>query len=305
MKMSSTNRQVIAVKVLTTSVAVLAAVGFTACEKKADLSNDKGKASYAIGMQIGRSLKSQNADVDLVALNAGMADAVGGKDGKLKPEEMQQAMMKLQESSMKKATEVAEQNQKTGDAFLEKNKAKAGVKTTDSGLQYEVVKEGDGPVPKGGDTVKVHYTGTLTTGEKFDSSVDRGEPAVFPVDGVIPGWTEALKLMKTGSKWKLVIPSKLAYGPQGRPGIPPNSVLQFDVELLEVNPKGAAPGGPGGGPPHGGPGHPGMPPPGHPGIGPGGPQHPGKDPGAPGHGAPSPHAAKPADKDAGAADKAD
>lgn len=219
------------------ALCAVASVGLMGCEKKANLGSDKEKASYAIGTQIGKSLKAQNADVDLTALNAGLADAVGGKEPRLKPEEMQAALMKLQEESMKKASEAAEKNQKEGQEFLEKNKSKAGVKTTASGLQYEVVKEGTGPSPKETDTVKVHYTGTLTNGEKFDSSVDRGEPAVFPVNGVIPGWTEALKMMKVGSKWKLYIPPNLAYGPQGRPGIPPNSVLVFDVELLDVNPK--------------------------------------------------------------------
>ncbi len=117
---------------------------------------------------------------------------------------------------------------------MAKNKSNPAVKTTESGLQYEIVKEGAGANPKDTDIVKVHYTGTLMDGTKFDSSVDRGQPVEFPVTGVIPGWTEALKLMKPGAKWKLYIPAKLAYGPQGRPSIPPNSVLIFDVELLET-----------------------------------------------------------------------
>jgi FKBP-type peptidyl-prolyl cis-trans isomerase FkpA/FKBP-type peptidyl-prolyl cis-trans isomerase FklB len=217
-----------------------AAAVITGCNKQASLSNDKEKASYAIGMQIGRSLKSQNADVSVPALTAGLNDALAGTEAKLKPEEMQGALQKMQEESMKKAMEAAEKNLKEGDAWLEKNKAKPNVKTTASGLQYEVEKEGTGPMPKDEDIVKVHYTGTLINGEKFDSSVDRGQPAEFPVGGVIPGWTEALKMMKVGSKWKLAIPAKLAYGPSGRPGIPPNSVLLFDVELLEVKAQPAA-----------------------------------------------------------------
>lgn len=224
----------VGVVVLASSVFVLAS-----CEKKTNLQNDKEKASYAIGTQIGRSLKSQNADVDVTALTAGLSDALAGKEARLKPEEMQASLMKLQEEAMKKAVEGSEKNLKEGEAYLEKNKTKEGVKTTASGLQYEVVKEGTGPMPKETDNVKVHYTGTLINGEKFDSSVERGEPATFPVNGVIPGWTEALKMMKAGSKWKLAIPAKLAYGQQGRPGIPPNSVLLFEVELIEVNPKGA------------------------------------------------------------------
>lgn len=222
-----------------TLAALMATALFAGCNKKPKLDNDKNKASYAIGMQIGRSLKSQNAEVNVSALSAGIEDALAGKEGELKPEEMQAALQKMQEEAMKKAMEAADKNLKEGQAWLDQNKAKPNVKTTASGLQYEVVTEGSGPTPKDEDTVKVHYTGTLINGEKFDSSVDRGQPAEFPVGGVIPGWTEALKLMKTGSKYKLFVPPNLAYGPSGRPGIPPNSVLIFDVELLEVKPASA------------------------------------------------------------------
>lgn len=215
-------------------VTVAACLVLVGCDKKANLDNDKGKGSYAIGIQIGKNLKAQNADVDMASLVAGLNDGMSGKEARLKPEEMQAALQSMQEMAMKKMMEAAETNEKDGADFLEKNKAKDGVKVTDSGLQYQVVKEGEGKVPKASDVVKVHYTGTLINGEKFDSSVDRGEPVEFPVQGVIPGWTEALQLMKEGSKYKLYIPSNLAYGPQGRPGIPPNSVLIFDVELLEV-----------------------------------------------------------------------
>lgn len=224
------------------TVALLASIG---CNKQvsteSSLKTDQEKASYAIGMQIGKSLKAQNADVSLPALTTGLNDALSGKESRLKQEEISAAMQKMREEAEKKAAEQAEKTKKDGEAFLAKNKDKAGVKTTASGLQYEVVQEGTGPAPTAADTVKVHYTGTLVNGEKFDSSVDRGEPAEFPVGGVIPGWTEALQLMKVGSKFKLVIPPNLAYGPSGRPGIPPNSVLLFDVELLEVKPAAAAP----------------------------------------------------------------
>lgn len=221
------------------ALALIAVVGLVGCEKKAKLDTDQEKASYAIGQQIGRSLKMQNADVVVPSLVAGMNDAIGDKEAKLKPEEMQAALQKMQEGAMKKAMEEAEKNQKIGDEWLAKNKTADGWKTTESGLQYKVVKEGSGASPKETDTVKVHYTGTLIDGKKFDSSRDRNEPAEFPVNGVIPGWTEALKIMKPGAQYNLAIPAKLAYGPQGRPGIPPNSVLLFDVELLEV--KAAAP----------------------------------------------------------------
>jgi FKBP-type peptidyl-prolyl cis-trans isomerase FkpA/FKBP-type peptidyl-prolyl cis-trans isomerase FklB len=228
-------------RILGLGLATAAVVSMVGCDKSASLKSDQDKASYAIGMQIGKSLKMQNADVTVNALVAGLNDGLGGKDSKLKPEEMQAAMQKMQEGAMKKAQEQAEVNLKKGDEFLAANKAKPNVKTTESGLQYEVVKEGTGATPKDTDTVKVHYTGTLINGEKFDSSRDRGEPVEFPVNGVIPGWTEALKLMKVGAQYKLAIPAKLAYGPQGRPGIPPNSVLLFDVELLDVKPGSANP----------------------------------------------------------------
>ncbi|MGZ3771386.1 MAG: FKBP-type peptidyl-prolyl cis-trans isomerase [Bdellovibrio sp.] len=213
---------------------VVAATAFTtACQKKVKLDTDTKKASYAIGQQIGGNLKQQNIEFDADALAMALKDASAGKN-EMSKDEMQAAMMKLQESAMKKQQQVAEDNAKAGKAFLEKNKSAAGVKVTASGLQYIVEKEGTGETPKKEDVVKVHYKGTLTNGEQFDSSYDRGQPAEFPVGGVIPGWTEALQLMKVGGKMKLFIPPELAYGPSGRPGIPPNSVLVFDVELVEI-----------------------------------------------------------------------
>ena len=224
-------------KVALTAAVVGVLVLGTACTKKADLGSDKGKASYGIGMQIGQNMKQQGVEVDPQAVAAGMEYALSGKDAKdapVKQEEIQKSMQVLQEQTMKKAQETADKNKGAGEAFLTANKAKDGWKTTASGLQYFVEKEGTGKMPKATDTVKVHYTGTLTNGEKFDSSVDRGEPAEFPVNGVIKGWTEALQLMKVGGKMKLAIPAELAYGASGRPGIPPNSVLLFDVELLDI-----------------------------------------------------------------------
>lgn len=203
----------------------------TACTKKLD--TDAKKSSYAIGQQIGSNLKQQNIDFDADALVMALKDASTGKNQMTK-EEIQQAMMKLQENAMKKQTESADVNKKAGAEFLEKNKSAAGVKVTASGLQYIVEKEGTGKMPSAKDTVKCHYKGTLTNGEQFDSSYDRGQPAEFPVGGVIPGWTEALQMMKVGGKMKLFIPPELAYGPAGRPGIPPNSVLLFEVELVDI-----------------------------------------------------------------------
>jgi len=198
---------------------------------------DEEKVSYAIGQQIGQSLKMQGMEPDVSMMAASIKDAVEGKEPKLSQEEMQKAMMSMREKMMAKAEAEAKTNEEKGKKFLEENKAKPNVKTTDSGLQYEVVEEGKGAKPGDKSIVKVHYKGTLVDGSEFDSSYKRNEPAEFPVNGVIPGWTEALKMMKAGSKYKLYIPPELAYGPQGRPGIPPNSVLIFDVELLEVKKK--------------------------------------------------------------------
>jgi FKBP-type peptidyl-prolyl cis-trans isomerase FkpA/FKBP-type peptidyl-prolyl cis-trans isomerase FklB len=215
-------------------VLVMTLIGFaglTACQKKLD--TDVKKASYAIGQQIGGNLKGQNIEFDPDVVAMSLKDVQKG-ESKLDKEGMQAAMMKLQEMAMKKQQEEAEGNLTKSNAFLEQNKTQPGVKTTASGLQILVITEGKGAMPSENDTVKCHYTGTLINGEKFDSSVDRGQPAEFPVKGVIPGWTEALKTMKVGSKVKLFIPPALAYGAQGRPGIPANSALIFEVELLEI-----------------------------------------------------------------------
>lgn len=213
-------------------VAAVAVIGLVGCNKP-DLKSDKGQASYAIGQQIGRNLKAQNIDIDPKTLAASLSDALTGKS-ELKEDEIQKAMMKLQEMAMKKQQDEAEKNKAKSAEFLEKNKTAEGVKVTASGLQYIVVSEGAGAIPTKTDTVKCHYKGTLVTGEQFDSSYDRGQPAEFPVGGVIPGWTEALQMMKVGSKYKLFIPPELAYGASGRPGIPPNSALVFEVELLDI-----------------------------------------------------------------------
>ncbi len=205
----------------------------SSCQKKVKLDSDIKKASYAIGQQIGGNLKQQNIEFDADALAMALRDAAAGKN-EMSKEDMQAAMTKLQEMAMKKQQETAESNAKAGKEYLEKNKSTAGLKVTASGLQYLVEKEGTGDSPKKEDVVKVNYKGTLTNGEQFDSSYERGQPAEFPVGGVIPGWTEALQLMKVGGKAKLFIPPELAYGPSGRPGIPPNSVLVFEVELMEI-----------------------------------------------------------------------
>lgn len=204
------------------------------CEKKPKLDNDMSRASYAIGQQIGTNLKNQNLELDKDALNISIKDVLDNKPSRLKPEEIQQALMKLQESINTRQTAAAAENLKAGQAFLEKNKTEAGVKVLPSGLQVKIETEGTGKVPKATDVVKAHYKGALIDGKVFDSSYDRGQPAEFPLNQVIKGWTEALTGMKVGTKAKLFIPPDLGYGPTDRPGIPANSVLVFDVELLDV-----------------------------------------------------------------------
>ena len=206
----------------------------TGCNKEKSIKTEKDKYSYSIGFQFAQNLKGQNVEIDGEALAQAIQDVLGGKDPKISEADMQTAMQAMYESRRKKMEVEATENKTIGAAFLEKNKAEDGVKITDSGLQYKVIEKGDGAKPKEDDTVQVHYKGTLIGGEEFDSSYKRDKPAEFPVKAVIPGWTEALQLMAKGSKYKLWIPSELAYGERGRPNIPPNSVLVFEVELLDI-----------------------------------------------------------------------
>ncbi len=209
-------------------------LGLVSCTKEKSIQSEEEKYSYAIGFQFAQNLKGQNVKVDAAALSQAVQDVLGGKDPKITEEQMQASMQKMYEDRRVSMEKEAEENKTKGAAFLEKNKAEDGVKTTVSGLQYKVISEGDGKKPKENDTVSVHYKGTLINGEEFDSSYKRNQPAEFPVKAVIPGWTEALQLMKKGAKYQLWIPSELAYGERGRPNIPPNSVLAFEVELLDI-----------------------------------------------------------------------
>jgi FKBP-type peptidyl-prolyl cis-trans isomerase len=208
------------------------------------------RASYVIGYNLGRTLKQNdvkaNTDLILKGLNAGLT----GEKGLLTDAEMQATMQAFQQqvvtAQQAKAKVVGEKNKTEGEAFLAKNKTRAGVKTTASGLQYEVEKEGTGANPKPTDTVTVNYKGTLMDGTVFDSSYDRGQPATFVLNQVIPGWTEGVQLMKPGAKYKFYIPSSLGYGEQGAGGvIGPNAPLVFEVELLSVGQPAGAPGTPG------------------------------------------------------------
>lgn len=219
----------------TLTLLLIPALLTTACNsKKADLSSDKGKMSYIIGQQIGGQFKQNKMDIDPDTLAASISDVLAGKESRLTQAEMQATVEKIQATQKAEAEAAAKANLETGTKFLEENKSKPGVTTTASGLQYQVITEGKGASPKATDTVKVHYVGTLIDGTKFDSSIDRGQPVEFPLNQVIPGWTEALQLMKVGGKNKLFIPANIAYGPQGRPGIPGNSTLIFEVELLDI-----------------------------------------------------------------------
>jgi FKBP-type peptidyl-prolyl cis-trans isomerase FklB len=207
------------------------------------LKTQKDKASYAIGLNIGKSMHKDSVDVDPNILLRGMKDGLAGAKPLLTDEEAKAAMVALQADLRKKGEEKmlvqGEANKKQGDVFLAENKTKDGVVTLASGLQYKILKEGTGPKPAATDTVVCNYKGTLLDNTEFDSSYKRGQPATFPVSGVIKGWTEALQLMPVGSKWELFVPADLAYGARGGPGggIGPNATLVFEVELMSIQPK--------------------------------------------------------------------
>jgi len=191
---------------------------------------------------MGKSLAQQGIDdLDQKAISAGIADALGKKEQQLKDEELVEAFTFLQQRAEQRMLALNEESAKAGKKFLEENAKKEGVITTASGLQYEVLKKADGAQPKATDVVTVHYEGKLTDGSVFDSSVERGSPIDLPVNGVIPGWVEGLQLMHVGEKYKLYIPSALAYGEQSpSPAIPANSVLVFELELLAIKDPAAA-----------------------------------------------------------------
>lgn len=205
-------------------------------DKSPQLKDQKDKVSYSIGMQIGFNLGRQKVDINPDVLAAGIKDAIAGKP-QLTSDQVKDIMAQFEKDMEQKQKEVGEKNKTEGAKYLEENKKKPGVKTTASGLQYKVIKEGTGVQPKATDMVTVNYRGTLIDGTEFDSSYKRGQPATFPVNGVIKGWTEALQLMKQGSKFQLFIPSNLAYGERAMgPDIGANSTLIFEVELQDVKP---------------------------------------------------------------------
>lgn len=224
------------------------AVSLAACNKptssSAKLETDDAKAAYSIGYMTAKSMSAQVPSLETKSYMAGFKDAYAKKDPAIKEEDMKTVLMAFEAKVRKEAEEKQKKDAAEavtkGASYLAENAKKAGVTTTASGLQYQVIKEGSGAKPAATDTVKVHYEGKLVDGKVFDSSIKRGEPVEFPLNQVIAGWTEGLQLMTVGSKYKFVIPANLGYGEQGGGPIPANSVLTFEVELLEINPAPAA-----------------------------------------------------------------
>ncbi|WP_026146508.1 FKBP-type peptidyl-prolyl cis-trans isomerase [Zestomonas thermotolerans] len=222
--------------------AAVALVGLVlaGCDQQAavELKTPAQKASYGIGLNMGRSLAQEGMDdLDSKAVAQGIEDALAKREQRLKDEELMEAFAFLQQRSEERMAKLNEETAAAGKKFLEENGKREGVTTTQSGLQYEVLKKAEGAQPKPTDVVTVHYEGRLTDGQVFDSSIERGSPIDLPVSGVIPGWVEGLQLMHVGEKYKFYIPSELAYGEQSpSPAIPANSVLVFDVELLGIKP---------------------------------------------------------------------
>lgn len=226
-------------QIMAAGLVVVAGATLVACNKDGKKPETvEQRAAYSVGYVSGKSSHTQAPNLDLDQFMAGFKDAYAKKEGLLTQDEMRAALAAYEET-LKKEAEMARKKSaiegaSAGAAFMAENGKKAGVQTTASGLQYEVVTEGKGPKPKATDVVRVHYEGKLTDGTVFDSSRQRGEPIEFPLDKVIPGWTEGVQLMNVGSRYKFTIPSKLGYGEEGAGPIPPNAVLVFDVELLDI-----------------------------------------------------------------------
>lgn len=202
------------------------------------LTTDKEKLSYSAGFDMGMNIKKSGIDLDADLVVEAVRDVLKGSKTRMTEQEVADTKMAY---FAKKRNELAEKNQREGKAFLEENRKKEGVTVLPSGLQYRVLKDGTGRSPRAEDTVSVHYRGTLTNGDEFDSSYPRNQPATFTLSQVVKGWTEGLQLMKEGAKWQFVIPAELGYGERGMPGSPigPNAVLVFDIELLSVSPAAA------------------------------------------------------------------
>jgi len=220
---------------------LLAAVVLVACGSQgtSEVESFAEQSSYAIGVDIGKNLQRGQAEIDLPSFMQGLSDALSERELLMNDEEMTQVLQefgaRMQQGAAERQAELAVTNKEDGETFLAENKAKDGVVTTATGLQYEVLTQGDGNMPSVADQVTVNYRGTLIDGTEFDSTDRRGSPATFAVNGVIPGWTEVLQLMNVGSKFREVVPSELAYGESGSgPTIGPNATLVFEIELLEI-----------------------------------------------------------------------
>lgn len=219
-------------------VGLLGALGLAGCElaeEPVNLAGDTPQASYSLGYTIATNVNEQfQGSLDNAAFLAGVQDGFAGTEPQVSEAEAQAAMAVMAQKQQAAAEVRAGSNLEAGLQFLAENGAREGVVTTASGLQYEVLTAAEGPKPSASDTVTTHYHGTLVDGTVFDSSVDRGQPATFALDQVIPGWTEALQLMSVGAKYRLYLPAELAYGARGTRGIQPNSALIFEVELLDI-----------------------------------------------------------------------
>lgn len=213
-------------------LATLITAACSVAHAEVDLDNEQDNLSYSLGILLGERFTKRFGDLNYDALIEGLSQAHEGKETQISSEEAQNNLQTYEQAAAEASQASAAED---GKKYLEENQAKEGVQVTESGLQYEVISEGDGPKPAASDTVRVHYVGTLLDGTEFDSSVARGQPAEFPLNGVIPGWTEGLQLMNTGSKYRFVIPSELAYGNRGAGQlIGPGATLIFEVELLEI-----------------------------------------------------------------------
>ena len=212
--------------------------GVSSAADKLDLKDQKEKESYSLGYQFGQNMKAQGVELNLEVYTSGIQDALRGANPTLSQEEIQKTLSDLQKRVMtaqqKDLKGKADKNLADSKVFMEENKKKEGVKTLPSGLQYKILAEGSGKTPKATDEITVNYKGSLVDGSEFDNSYKRGVPASFRLDKVIRGWTEALQLMKEGSKWQLFIPPELGYGERGAGPVPPNSALIFEVELISV-----------------------------------------------------------------------
>ncbi|MFP8967349.1 FKBP-type peptidyl-prolyl cis-trans isomerase [Pokkaliibacter sp. CJK22405] len=218
-------------RLLACALSLAVAAPAFAASSSVKLDDENAKLSYSFGLVLGEQLSGHVDKLDYDAFLAGIKDIYSKNDPAMTQDEVRNTIQAFQKKQME--TMMSEAKAKS-DAFMKANAKKDGVKTTDSGLQYKVIKEGKGPKPKATDTVRVNYRGTLTDGTEFDSSYKRNEPVEFPLNAVIPGWTEGLQLMPVGSKYELYIPPELGYGPGGAGSIPPNAALVFEVELLDI-----------------------------------------------------------------------